>query len=370
MEAYRIEDLARESGTTVRTIRAYQDRGLLPKSERRGRANLYGPVHLTRLRKISDLLERGYTLASIKELLEAWDAGTGLDGVLGLVDEMRRPWSSERPGRVRRSQLTAMFGVRDDSAIAEAVALDVLEPVGDSASGEEEFLVPSPQELTVAAELHAAGVPLPAIAGHLREVRGDMEHIAKRFMEFTVEHVFMRFLDHAPNEEEATEAADLVRRLRPLAQQTVDAELARAMHTLATRMVRQHAGDSDVSASFISSIQSTPARPDPTQAAPIRRPPDVPPALPPDPGEDSAEPAARATGEPDASAPGGGDAVSVPLAAATVEAVRALVGSEGAAAFITAAAEREVQTRVMDALAAGGRSGEGPDGGSGAEQGS
>lgn len=28
--AYRIEDLAHHSGATVRTIRAYQDRGLLP----------------------------------------------------------------------------------------------------------------------------------------------------------------------------------------------------------------------------------------------------------------------------------------------------------------------------------------------------
>jgi DNA-binding transcriptional MerR regulator len=36
--AYRIEDLAHLSGATVRTIRAYQDRGLLPRPERRGRA--------------------------------------------------------------------------------------------------------------------------------------------------------------------------------------------------------------------------------------------------------------------------------------------------------------------------------------------
>ncbi|NEE49661.1 MerR family DNA-binding transcriptional regulator, partial [Streptomyces sp. SID8455] len=34
---YRIEDLAHASGATVRTIRAYQDRGLLPTPERRGR---------------------------------------------------------------------------------------------------------------------------------------------------------------------------------------------------------------------------------------------------------------------------------------------------------------------------------------------
>ncbi len=254
MEAYRIEDLARESGTTVRTIRAYQDRGLLPKPERRGRVNVYGLTHLVRLRKIADLLERGFTLASIKELLEAWDSGSGLGGVLGLVEEMNQPWSKERPVRIRRSVLTETFGGRDDEAIAEAIALGVLEPVrrtgpdspddsggpqatdgaDDGEAEEEEYLVPSPQELTVAAELHAAGVPLLAISGHLRELRGQVEHIAERLMEFTIEHVFQRFLDHLPTEAEAAEAAELVRRLRPLAQQTVDAELARAIQTLAS----------------------------------------------------------------------------------------------------------------------------------------
>ncbi|MFJ8232670.1 MerR family transcriptional regulator [Streptomyces sp. NPDC094448] len=82
---YRIEDLAHRSGVTVRTIRAYQDRGLLPKPERRGRSNVYGTAHLTRLRQIAGLLDRGYTLASIRELLEAWDTGRGLGGVLGLA---------------------------------------------------------------------------------------------------------------------------------------------------------------------------------------------------------------------------------------------------------------------------------------------
>ncbi len=105
----------------------------------------------------------------------------------------------------------------------------------------DEFLVPSPQELAVAAELHAAGVPLRAISGHLRELRGQVEHIASRFLEFTTEHVFARYLGHRPpTDADAAEAASLVRRLRPLAQQTVDAELARAMRTFATQHLQLH----------------------------------------------------------------------------------------------------------------------------------
>lgn len=98
---YRIEGLAYASGASVRTIRAYQDRGLLPRPERRGRANVYDGTHLARLRQIAELLDRGYTLASIKELLEAWDAGRGLGGVLGLAAEVQGPWTDEEAVRIR-----------------------------------------------------------------------------------------------------------------------------------------------------------------------------------------------------------------------------------------------------------------------------
>ncbi|MGW0826242.1 MerR family transcriptional regulator [Streptomyces sp. NPDC002845] len=295
--AYRIEDLAHRSGATVRTIRAYQDRGLLPRPERRGRANVYSDAHLARLRQIADLLDRGYTLASIKELLEAWDAGRGLGGVLGLVAEVDGPWTDEEAARISRAELVERFGgVQDDAAVADAVELGVLEPV----PGEEDlFLVPSPQELAVAVELHEAGVPLSALSGHLRELRGRVEHIASRFLEFTTEHVFARYLDghHPPTDADATEAATLVRRLRPLARQMVDAELARAMRLLANQHLRERLG--------------------------------------------TEQPAPRAS-----------DTQSVALPVSTMRAVEGLVGAEQAAAFVAAAAEREVQARTLDTLTA------------------
>lgn len=294
---YRIEDLAQLSGATVRTIRAYQDRGLLPRPERRGRANVYADVHLARLRQIADLLDRGYTLASIKELLEAWDAGRGLGGVLGLVAEVDGPWTDEEAVRISRAELDERFGGSpDDAAVADAVGLGVLEPVpGDADS----FLVPSPQELAVAVELYGAGVPLAAISGHLRELRGQVEHIASRFLEFTTEHVFTRYLDgpHHPTDAEAAEAASLVRRLRPLAQQAVDAELARAMRLFANRSLRRHLGAGD-----------------PRTTGPASR--------------------------------------SVVVPEATMRAVEELVGPGRAAAFIALAAEREVRARTLDELAA------------------
>ncbi|MER7679722.1 MerR family transcriptional regulator [Streptomyces sp. NPDC096934] len=291
---YRIEDLAHRSGATVRTIRAYQDRGLLPRPERRGRANVYGDAHLVRLRQIADLLDRGYTLASIKELLEAWDTGRGLGGILGLVAEVDGPWTDERAVRISRAELAERFGGSpDDAAVADAVELGVLEPVPGSADS---FLVPSPQELAVAAELYAAGVPLSAISGHLRELRTKVEHIASRFLEFTTEHVFARYLgEHQPSDAEAAEAASLVRRLRPLAQQTVDAELARAMRLFATRQLRERLA--------------------PEQSGERRE-----------------------------------ETRSVEIPVDTTRAVERLVGARQVAAFVAAATERELQARTLDRL--------------------
>jgi hypothetical protein len=211
-----------------------------------------------------------------------------------LVAEVDGPWTDEEAVRMSRAELDERFGGSpDDAAVAEAVELGVLERVpGDG----EMYLVPSPQELAVAVELYAAGVPLSAISGHLRELRGKVEHIAARFLEFTTEHVFARYLgEHPPSDTEAAEAASLVRRLRPLAQQTVDAELARAMRLFATRHLRERLG------------------------------------------------AGRSEGPTD-------ETRSVQLPVATMRAMENLVGADQVAAFVTAAVEREVQARTLDNL--------------------
>ena len=83
-QEFTIDKLAREAGSTVRNVRAYQDRGLLPPPEKRGRTGIYTDVHLARLKIIGALLERGYTLNNIRDLLSAWEQGRDLNDILGL----------------------------------------------------------------------------------------------------------------------------------------------------------------------------------------------------------------------------------------------------------------------------------------------
>jgi DNA-binding transcriptional MerR regulator len=67
---WRIDELARQSGVAVDTIRFYQREGLLPAGEREGRSMRYGPRHLECLERIRALQARRFSLAAIHAILE------------------------------------------------------------------------------------------------------------------------------------------------------------------------------------------------------------------------------------------------------------------------------------------------------------
>ena len=62
----------------------YRDRGLLPPPLRVGRIALFNDTHLTRLRLITSMLDRGYNIAHVREMLSAWEQGKNLGDMLGL----------------------------------------------------------------------------------------------------------------------------------------------------------------------------------------------------------------------------------------------------------------------------------------------
>ena len=78
-----VDELAHRAGTTTRTVRAYQTKGLIPPPRKIGRVAYYGPEHLARLQLIERLLARGFLLSAIGDLLRASEEGAGLAGVLG-----------------------------------------------------------------------------------------------------------------------------------------------------------------------------------------------------------------------------------------------------------------------------------------------
>ena len=75
-ETYSIGDLSREFEVTTRTIRHYEDLGLLaPKRE--GQNRIYGPRDRVHLKLILRGRRLGFSLKEIGELLELYDAPNG-----------------------------------------------------------------------------------------------------------------------------------------------------------------------------------------------------------------------------------------------------------------------------------------------------
>jgi DNA-binding transcriptional MerR regulator len=228
---YRIDELAQHAGTTVRNVRAYQDRGLIPPPRRVGRVGIYDDSHLARLRVIHQMLERGYSLANIDELVTGWEQGQNLGELIGLEVALTGPWSDEVPTWVTFGDLTKVFG-EDERALDTAIKLGILEPDG------ERFRVNSPRLFQAGAQLVAAGIPLDAVMANARALQRDMDKVAARFVELITTHVFDPIGDRLPKDD-VPRLAEVVQRLRPLAQMAVDAELARAME----RQVRRQLGD-------------------------------------------------------------------------------------------------------------------------------
>jgi MerR family copper efflux transcriptional regulator len=78
----RIGELAEQAGVTPRTIRYYEDLGLLGPNERLGQGfRYYSETALTRLKKIDTLKQLGLSLEEIGEVLPLYcDDPTGLRG--------------------------------------------------------------------------------------------------------------------------------------------------------------------------------------------------------------------------------------------------------------------------------------------------
>jgi DNA-binding transcriptional MerR regulator len=108
-ELLTIDELAARSGVTVRNIRFYATRGLLPPPQLRGRTGLYGPAHLSRLELISELSGIGFTLSAIESHLQRLPADAG-DADLALQRALLTPWVPEQIEEVDRAELDARAG--------------------------------------------------------------------------------------------------------------------------------------------------------------------------------------------------------------------------------------------------------------------
>ncbi len=96
-----ISEVAARTGLSPRTIRYYEELGLLPGVRRReGGRRVYGPDELERLRFIQRLKALGLSLAEVKELNAVYAIGGSTGAMLGHLERLLEHRLGDLEGRI------------------------------------------------------------------------------------------------------------------------------------------------------------------------------------------------------------------------------------------------------------------------------
>jgi DNA-binding transcriptional MerR regulator len=211
-----IEQLAYETGMSVRNIRNHQSRGLLPPPDVRARVGYYGPDHVARLRLIQEMQAEGFKLSAIERLIG--DHGADADRFVGLRQAVTAPFATEQPEVYTREELVEKFGADDDRLLGRAQKLGLLVDLGG-----ERFEVPSPALIRAAEEVLAMGIELPAALAVIEKLNRNAQASARTFVNLFVEDLWKPFDEAGRPEEGWAEIIAAIERLRPLAFEVLNA---------------------------------------------------------------------------------------------------------------------------------------------------
>ncbi len=104
-----LDELTRRVGMSVRNIRFYTTKGLVPPPIRRGRSGYYSLDHVARLELVTELQAHGFTLSAI----EKYVARIPLDATpetIALHRTLLAPWMAELPETISRRELNRRAG--------------------------------------------------------------------------------------------------------------------------------------------------------------------------------------------------------------------------------------------------------------------
>ncbi|QNJ94288.1 MerR family transcriptional regulator [Mycolicibacterium fluoranthenivorans] len=251
MTEYRIDDLARVAGTTTRNVRVYQESGLLPRPQRRGRVAIYTDRHLSQLQAIIRLLSEGFTVKHILKFLTGLQRGEGLVEVLDLADLgelVTEPWSHPVSETMTREQLEAQLGPLNAATLRRLTANGIIEvggPTGsaaESAESADTYLVRDRRVIDDFGKLISRGMPLSAILKTTAAVDKKLDEAAQALSGAGhSEVVRQRGTGWYPgNDAELAWAADLIDVMRRVARRSAHASLDRALDAAVRAELRRY----------------------------------------------------------------------------------------------------------------------------------
>ena len=212
-----IEQLAAESGMSVRNIRAHQARGLLSPPEVRLRVGYYGAEHVAQLRLVRELQDDGFNLGGIKRLLD--DSQGKAERLLRFKRALTAPLRAERSETLTIAELADRFRVsagRAPEVLARAQQLGVLVPLGG-----DRYEVPSPSLLAAAEEVVRSGISLNGALAILAELERQCDTISREFLDLFLREVWTPFQRAGMPAEQGPDIEQAIERLRPIASEAL-----------------------------------------------------------------------------------------------------------------------------------------------------
>src|SRR4051812_43129987 len=155
-ELMTLDDLTRRVGMSVRNVRFYTTKGLVPPPIRRGRSGYYTADHLARLELVRELQAHGFTLSAIERYV-ARIPDDATPETIALHRTLLAPWMAEMPETIGKRELVRRAGrplSQDDLE-----ALNALGIVFPTKQGKYEVAV---AHLSVGVALLDLGLPLEA----------------------------------------------------------------------------------------------------------------------------------------------------------------------------------------------------------------
>ncbi|MFZ4718776.1 MAG: MerR family transcriptional regulator [Ilumatobacteraceae bacterium] len=220
---YTVDELARAANTMTTTVRMYQNKGLLHPPARQGRLGIYDDSHLARIRLITELQQRGHSLAGIAELIDSYERGEPLTDVLGL-SALRQP----APVRIPLVELIERLGgvALSPKDMARAAAAGLVEVDGNDA------VIADRRFLDIGSALVELGVPPTAVLDEWESLSDVMARVSARFVK-VFETQLLPHLDSAS----LAEVSNTVDTLAGLAREVTVTALEQSLRRDAERFV-------------------------------------------------------------------------------------------------------------------------------------
>ena len=172
-----LEELTNRVGMSVRNIRFYTTKGLVPPPIRRGRSGYYTPDHVARLELVKELQSHGFTLAAIERYLKRIPEDATPEDI-ALHRTMLAPWQADLPVEMSRTELARRTGrPLSDDDLATLNALGIVFP---TKRGRYEVAV---SQLSVGLALLELGFPVEAAVAASEVYADHGRQIAKELNE-------------------------------------------------------------------------------------------------------------------------------------------------------------------------------------------